>query len=471
MEDSVGGFISVMRRSHMLRLVAVGFLALVLQIPIGMIGSLIMERQQRQQSAVAEISSKWGRSQALTGPALVIPYSHRWSETGPNGAQVTRSEIRHAIFLPEKIEIQGKVDTELRHRGIFSIPVYRLSLTVLGEFSRPDFADLGLDPGAAAWERAQLAIGISDAHAILEQAAVSWNGQRVGFLPGPGVLPYEDAGIHAVVGVAPGADRLTFSFPLTLNGSLGLYFVPFGQETIVDLESNWPSPSFQGNWLPSNRTVSGQGFSARWSVPFLGRNYPQAWTSEAQMSKPIEASRFGFNLIDPVDPYRMAARSVKYAGLYILLTFVSVWLTEVIAGLRVHPIQYLLLGAALCLFYLLELSLSEHLGFPAAYVAASLAVIAMVGAYSLSVFRSRPKAAVAALGVSALYGYLYVLLRNEDYALLIGSMGLFVILATVMVVTRRVDWYAIGGRERVQRGSPCGAHPAAPTHGGTDAPS
>src|SRR6185295_13916086 len=179
-------------------------------------------------------------------------------------------------------------------------------------------------------------------------------------------------------------------------------------------------------------------------IPFLGRNYPQAWTSMAAMRDSIERSRFGVDLIDPVDQYRMAERSVKYAGLFILLTFAAVWLIEVLAGVRVHPIQYLLLGSALCLFYLLELSLSEHLGFLISYAIASISVIALAAAYCSVVLQRRSRAAVVAAGISLLYTYLYTLLMNEDYALLAGSIGLFAILAAIMYATRRVDWYAVG---------------------------
>jgi inner membrane protein len=160
----------------------------------------------------------------------------------------------------------------------------------------------------------------------------------------------------------------------------------------------------------------------------------------------IHGSRFGVELIDPVDHYRMAARSVKYAGLFILLTFATLWLMEILTGIRVHPIQYLMLGGALCLFYLLELSLSEHIGFPFAYILASAAVVAMVGAYSFVILRRVNHALIVAAGVAGLYAYLYLLLMNEDYALLIGSVGLFAMLGAIMYVTRRVDWYSAGGR-------------------------
>ena len=313
-----------------------------------------------------------------------------------------------------------------------------------GDFAHPRFPELGIDPASVDWRRAHLAVGISDARAIQEATTLSWNQQRIAFLPGTGSFAEGGTGIHAPVEVSDATQRVVFSFPLSLNGSLRADFVPVGQTTIVEMEGDYAHPSFQGNWLPSERTISTNAFEAKWSISFLGRSFPQAWTSETSRSREIEGSRFGVELIDPVDHYRMAARSVKYAGLFILLTFATLWLMEILTGVRVHPIQYLMLGGALCLFYLLELSLSEHLGFPIAYVIASAAVIAMVGAYSLVVLRRRNSALIVAAGVAALYAYLYLLLRNEDYALLIGSVGLFAILAGIMYVTRRVDWYATG---------------------------
>ena len=434
------------RSSQMLRLLSVGFLVLLLQIPVSMIGRLVRERQQRRDAAIGEVSSKWGNAQSITGPSLVVPYAHRWTEAGMGGQLVTRTETRHAVFLPEQLRVRGTLDSEIRQRGIFSVPVYRLVLAVDGEFARPRFSELGIDAGAMDWSRAHLAVGISDARAIQEATTLSWNGQPIAFLPGTGGFSDGVTGIHAPLAGVDTAQRVRFSFPLSLNGSLRTDFVPFGQNTVVELGGDHPHPSFQGNWLPAARAVTDSSFRATWSISFLGRSYPQAWTSDADMRALIDGSRFGVELMDPVDHYRMAERSVKYAGLFILLTFATVWLIEVLAGVRVHPIQYLLLGGALCLFYLLELSLSEHLGFPAAYAVASVAVIGMVAAYSAVVLRSRRRALVVAAGVALLYAYLYLLLMNEDYALLIGSVGLFAILGAIMFATRRVDWYAGGGR-------------------------
>jgi len=446
MLDSVERLASSIRSSQMLRLFSVGLLALLLQIPISMIGGLVAERQERRQAAVTEVSSKWGNVQSIIGPVLIVPYTYRSTETSASGLQITRTETRNAIFLPEQLRVRGSIDAELRHRGIFSIPVYKVGLTLEGEFTRPSFAELGLEPAGVAWERAQLAIGISDARAIQQETAVTWNGKPVSFLPGTGAFTDGGTGIHAVVGLANGGQRAQFSFPLSLNGSLGVYLTPFAQNTIVELQSNYGHPSFQGNWLPVERSVSDAAFRAKWSIPFLGRNYPQAWKAEVGMRKEIDGSRFGVELVNPVDHYRMAERSVKYAGLFILLTFATLWLIEVLAGVRVHPIQYLLLGGALCLFYLLELSLSEHLGFPLAYTVASFSVVALVAGYSVVVLHHIRRALFVIAVVSLLYAYLYILLMNEDYALLIGSVGLFLILAAIMYATRRVDWYAVGTR-------------------------
>jgi inner membrane protein len=428
----------------MLRLFFVGFLVLLLQIPIAMIGGLVSERQQRRDAAITEVSSKWGEAQSITGPALVVPYTHRWTEASAGGQQIAHSETRNAIFLPEQLRIHGTLHSEVRHRGIFSVPVYKLGLLVEGEFARPRFSDLGVEPASIDWARAHLAVGVSDARAIQEATTVSWNEKRVAFLPGTEGFTDGGTGIHAVVGMPDTAQRVRFSFPLSLNGSLHMNMVPFGQNTVVEIRGDHGHPSFQGNWLPSERTVRDGAFTARWSISFLGRNYPQAWTSETKMHDAIDASRFGVELVDPVDHYHMAARSVKYAGLFILLTFATLWLIEVLAGVRVHAIQYLMLGGALCLFFLLELSLSEHLGFPLAYAIASAAVVVMVRAYSVVVLRRTTRALIVAAGVALLYAYLYLLLMNEDYALLIGSVGLFAILASIMFLTRRVNWYAVG---------------------------
>jgi inner membrane protein len=264
----------------MLRLFSVGLLALLLQIPIAMIGGLVSERQERRQAAVTEVLSKWGNVQFIIGPALVVPYAYRWTEISAAGQQITRTETRNAIFLPQQLRVHESINSELRYRGIYSVPVYKLDLTVEGEFTRPSFSEVGVEPTAVAWERAQLAIGISDARVIQQETAVTWNGQPVSFLPGTGAFTDGGTGIHAVVSLADGVQRAQFSFPLSLNGSLGVYLAPFAQNTTIELQSNYGHPSFQGNWLPVERSVSEAAFKAKWAIPFLVTCF---FTNETEM--------------------------------------------------------------------------------------------------------------------------------------------------------------------------------------------
>jgi len=424
------------------RLLAIGFLVLLLHIPTSMIQGVIRERQATRAAAVSEVTEKWGRHQTIVGPWITVPYVKKWSEQSKDGAQKVHTEIHYANFLPESIQISGKIETEVRYRGIFEVPVYRMPLTVTGHFSRPDLSEWKIDSGDILWDRAYLSVGISDVRAITNQAILAWNEDKLGFLPGSGEAASKTPGIHADLKGFLGPDLFRFSFVLNLNGSEKALFAPFGRETTLDLKSNWSDPSFQGAWLPSKRTVGSGGFQAMWTIPFLGRNYPQSWISGKDLEKSIHASLFGVSLLSPVDQYRMADRSVKYVTLFLALTFIVLWLFEVLAAIRIHLVQYLLVGAGMCLFYLLELSLAEHLGFNLAYSIASFAIIALISSYCVAVLKSGSRALLVGTAIVLLYGYLYILLREQDYALLVGSIGLFAVLAAIMYLTRKVDWYA-----------------------------
>jgi inner membrane protein len=443
MEEQPQSLFEMLRGSQFLRVLLTGFLVLLLQIPIVMIQELIRERSTTRQEAVNEITSKWGRQQKITGPRIVVPYFKRITETTDKAQVTTRTQIQLASFLPESLTITGQVDSDVRYRGIFEVPVYQMSLDVRGRFVRPDFALWGIKPEDILWDRAEVSMHISDARAIQNQAVLSWGGSEVAFTAGPGEVGGTVPGIHASLKDRLKGDSFEFSFPLKLNGSVGAFFAPFGKVTAVKLTSDWPSPSFQGGWLPASRTVSASGFEASWEIPSLGRNYPQQWTSESSVESAIDGSIFGVELISPVDQYRMADRSVKYAVLFLGLTFLSIWLFEVMAKVRVHPLQYLLVGGAMCLFYLLQLALSEHLTFVVAYIVASLSVVVVIAAYSVTVLKTKGRGLVVGVVAAALYGYLYVLLINQDYALLVGSIGLFLVLAAVMYLTRKIDWYEL----------------------------
>ncbi len=433
-------------RSPLFRLAFLALLVVLLQVPIFTISLLVAERQQRRDGAVTEVSSKWGRAQSIVGPVLVVPYRVRDVFDDATGRRATRERIERAVFLPERLSAAGKLTPETRRRGIFAIPVYDLDLAMTGEFAPPDFASLGIAPESVVRDGVHLAIGISDVRAVQRQVDLAWGGGAIAFLPGTGDFRGAKAGLHAEVALPAGDAPLTFSFPLRLHGTIGFAMSPAAKQTDVRLTSPWPSPSFQGDWLPAKQAVGPEGFTAEWSIPYLGRNVPQQWTSPEEQGEKLAASHFGVDLLQTVDAYRMTSRSVSYATLFIVMTLLAVWLAEVLARISVHPIQSLLLCSAVCVFYLLELSLAEHLGFVPAYVAAATAITLMIGAYGSVALRSLRRGVALGVGIAVLYGFLYVVLVAEDYALLLGSIGLFVLLAAVMIATRRVDWERLEAR-------------------------
>ena len=442
--------------SHLSRVLLIGFLILLLQIPLLMIREVIRERAMLRDRATAEIEASWGSRQTIEGPVLVVPYHVRVEEER-DGKKVVRILTRHAHFLPEALDMNGELESETRYRGIFEVPVYLARVRFAGSFAKPDLGDWAASEADIRWDRAELVVHVSDARAIRNAVHLEWGEERFEFLPSAGSLGSAEgrSGFHVPLRRAA---RLTdagieFAFDLALQGSDGIRFAPFAKETSLSLESNWAAPSFQGAWLPSTRSIDETGFTATWKVPFLGRSFPQRWHDLGVVRPAIERSYFGVDFATMVDEYRMAERSAKYGMLFLALTFGSLWLFEVILGIRVHSIQYLLVGAGLCLFYLLEISLAEHLGFTLAYSVATIAVISVISAYCLTMLGSRKRAAAITTVLALLYGYLFVLLRDQEFALLAGSLGLFGALCAVMYLTRHVEWAAVGGGPEVPGGT------------------
>ena len=435
--------IELLRNSHFVKVLLIGFLVLLLQIPIVKIKGVIKERQQTREEAMTEVTSKWGKNQVLTGPSIIVPYINR-SYQAQNRAQ-SQSGVDYAVFLPESLKINGKVNTQLLHRGIYKIPVYTLALDIRGGFAAPDFSEWTIAKEDILWDRAYLTMGITDAWAITKSPSLTWNDKKMNFTPGAGEFGRNKQGLNAKLKDNLDGSNFNFSLSMELNGSVGAFFTPSGRDTEIQLSSDWRSPSFQGTYLPTSRTVNKDGFEATWNVPFLSRNFPQKWqtSSYTNMDQMIESSGFGVEMISPVDQYRMSQRSVKYQILFLVLTFATLWLFEILAKIRVHPIQYLLIGMGMCMFYLLELSLAEHLGFIQAYSIASAAIVILVTSYSAAVLKASKRAVIVGAVVTLLYVYLYILLMIEDYALLAGSAGLFVVLAAIMFLTRKVDWYSL----------------------------
>lgn len=432
-----------LRYPAIVELIILGALIGVLMIGLAMIRSLVTERSRRAESVRTEIASSWGRAQTVGGPVLVVPYRVRDS-------QGRHTATLRARFLPDRVKTTGRLHPERRHRGIFETVLYRADLAVDGVFSRPDFSAWNIPPEDILWNEAVLTIGITDLRGIRGNPTLKWNARDVAFSGGSGDARLWISGLTAQVPFAPNggdAARLPFSFVLLLNGSEDIDFLPLGGETVVELTAPWPDPSFGGAFLPERRTVTASGFTARWSISSLARSYPQKWrdNGDAENVNAIEAvsaSAFGVGLYSPVGHYQKTERSVKYGALFILLTFLTFFLYELLSPVTLHPVQYFLVGGALCLFYLLLLSISEHAPFAVAYAIGSIATIALIASYSAAILRSRLRVLGLAGFLALLYGYLYVLLQLEDWALLMGSIGLFLILALVMYTTRRVDWGA-----------------------------
>jgi inner membrane protein len=445
--------------SPLSRLILIGVLLLVLQWPLGMIEGVVHEREARRDEAVADIMAKWGRRQDVTGPMLRVPY---WQNVAleDKGAS-PRSERRkfYAYFLPETLQARAKLKSEQRSRGIFEVPVYQAELRLQGRYRKPDFREWDIAAADIDWAHAELVLGISDPRAIHADASLSWNGRALGFKPSSGANPeWTTSGVHVALGEQLpqlfAGDTAEFLIDINFNGSERLFFAPMAERSTVSMQADWPHPSFQGNWLPSSRSVSDAGFQAEWSVSYLGRDYPQQWRgSPAAYCDAITKSLFGADLMTPVDHYTVATRISKYAVLTVVFTFLMLWLVEVLSGRRVHAIQYGFIGVALCLFGLLQLSFAEHFGFAVAFLVATLAVTAMVTLYALSVLQSLLRALAVGLTLGGLYAYLYMILCAEDYALLGGSLALFFALALAMYLTRRIDWFQVngGGKQKLPR--------------------
>ena len=445
-----------MKDSWLARGVVVLLLLAFLLVPLRMIEGLVAEREARRRAAVDEIGSTWGGPQTILGPVLVLPHRVLRKEnvvlSPPGGSAAgtpgvvqerTRVETAHAAFLPERLKVEGTLVPERRRRGIFEIVVYTGTLAVSGTLPPSDVRALGLDPDDVAFADAFLSVALTDTRGIREEPVLLFDGARVAFRPGAGDAGLGTAGLHAPLPAFDPGRPHTFSFTLRLQGTESFSVAPLGASTEASLASPWPSPSFSGSFLPETRRTGPDGFTAAWRVSSFGRAYPQSWKA-CPPSDAIARSVFGARLFLPADAYQQTTRALKYAVLFVGLTFLAFALFEVLGGVRLHPLHYLLAGFALALFYLLLLSLAEHAGFGPAYLIAAAATTLLITGWGAFVLAAAARAALLGSGLSALYAYLYVLLRLEDWALVLGAVALFAILAGVMFGTRRVDWWSLG---------------------------
>ncbi len=307
-------------------------------------------------------------------------------------------------------------------------------------FDKSALAALAPPDAHILWNEAAISILVSDAHGLADNVSVAVNGRTIAFQPGAGMSDQRVSGIQAPLGLS-GAQDLSLDTNLTLRGSRELSLSPLGRRTIASIQSAWPSPSFFGAFLPTERKVGAEGFEASWVVPYLARGFGQSFETTDEALQQLLTPAFGVRFYQPVDHYQLVQRSLKYAILFVALAFLVFFVVETVSPRRLHVVHYALVGAAQVLFYLLLLSLSEHIGFARAYLAAAAATIGLTSLYAISALASKSRAGVLCLVLSLLYGLLYIILNAEDYALLIGSSLLFVALAATMFVTRKIDWY------------------------------
>ena len=437
--------------SILFKLGLIGFLTLLLLIPSFMVQDLITERQNRQQEVIREISDKWSGSQLVQGPILVLPYKttvmEKDSDTQKSGS---REILTNIYILPEILNISSKANPELLHRGIFDAVVYNSQIKVSGTFSQLELKKSGIDPAMIKWEQAKVDIGLSDLKGLKNNPVIRLGNQN--YEVEPDFTSLKLFSNNLVILPNLGSEKstaLNFSFDLDLRGSERLSFLHLGKNTIVKIEGEWNDPSFTGRYLPDERSVSGKTFSATWKMPYYNRPYPQQWIEENTVLNTTDTlvkesntsdSRavFGVNFLLPVDQYQKTIRTAKYAFLVILLSFLSLFFTELLIKQRVHFLQYVLIGAAMTIYYILLLSLSEQVGFNLAYIIASAATAGLIGTFIWSLLKNRKVALLFAGILTMFYSFIFVILQLQDLALLVGSIGLFLIVALLMYLSQKI---------------------------------
>jgi inner membrane protein len=427
--------------------VLIGVIVLLLLVPLAMLRGVLSERTTLREVAYQRVAEGWGGNLTFSGPMLVVPTERE--VIVDNKVRVLRSDV---YVLPSRLDVNADIDVDAQPRkvGIYGVPVYLSTLRLRGEFdlrSLQTFIDTS--EITYLWAQSRLRLPVSTAKSLREVTRADFAGRHVTLAPAaPGVHP----GVEALIdmGELRNAQTVEFAFDAVVAGSRNVSVLPLGNVTTVSMRSNWPHPSFQGAFLPAERRIDERGFEARWQVLELNRPYRQVWHEGEVNEVMLSQSSFGVGLFQSVDIYQRAERAVKYAALFIALTFLTLFAWEQVTRNRLHPLQYLLVGLALSMFYLLLIALSEHIAFFIAYVVAAAALVLLIGMYIAGALRSSRRGLLAAGAMSVIYGLLYMLVLSEDYSLLLGAIILFVALAAVMLATRRFDWYQVRGSDQAE---------------------
>lgn len=433
-----------MRNKLLTKLLAITGLSILLLIPLAMIESQITARSARQDEVTRNIAESAAGPQTLVSPVILVKYrervDRRTKEEGTGKELISHDIVERTKLIPaQRVDIDGDLRVDTLNRGLYRARLYHLASRLSGVAVIPP--KLGLDSTAIVDARATLVMGISDPRGVEDDPEVKVNGKTYRMVTGTaGAIAGQ--GMHVPLGeIDLGTEsKFEFALPFNLTGLEKLAIAPTANATRVKLKSAWPHPSFQGRFLPQNRTVTEEGFEASWQVSHLARDFERSMRAGSS-DGPSET--LGISLIDPVNVYLKSERAVKYGSLFVILTFAGLFLTEILRRLPVHPMQYLLVGLALAIFFLLLVALSEHIDFVLAYVLSSLACIGLISTYLAGALGGRMRGIAFGGGVAALYGVLYGVLLSEDNALLMGTLLLFVALGTTMVTTRRLNWYQV----------------------------
>lgn len=457
-----------MQRTLVIKLLAIAAVAFVLLIALLMIQGVVAERQARQRGVESEIASSFGHEQLIVGPLLVVPYTQsvtkkQWNERSKRDEFVNDAQLHTLLLPPERLEVAATVDTEQRYRGVYSAQTFALNGTWRGSFRVPRAFGRNVDVRDVTLGEPYLAFGIADARGIRGKPEIVVDGKAL-TAQGGTRLAGMPQGFHAPLALALPNEtyQVPFDIELAVAGTAALAFAPIGESSTVTLNSPWPHPSFEGRFLPVEKRISAEGFSATWRTTALATNLNEHMSAllggpapapeqaapryPAGSAAPVAWSAYGVRFVEPINRYLQAERAVKYGILFLGLVFASFFLFEVLRNPRIHPLQYGLVGLSIAIFFLLLLSLSERIAFAWAYVAGAGACTLLNVYYLAHVLGSVKRALIFGVQLAALFAALYGLLLSEDNALLLGSVLLFVCLAVVMVATRRVDWYRLGER-------------------------
>jgi inner membrane protein len=443
-----------MQKSLVFKAAIVALLCLLSLIPLAMVRDVIEERCQLRDQVIQSIARETVSSQIIKGPVLVVPYRKRVVETeivrrGGEPIEVKREKFTDGKlwFLPEELTIDGQARPAERRRGLYRVPTYNGDWLLTGRFVLP--ARFGIQGGVESytWGKAELAFGIADPRGLAPGLSLAWDGVPVQVEAGSSV-PGIGRGVHARVDVRPSEGNprsIAFTLRIGLTGQTQIAFLPAGRISTVKLASSWPHPGFFGPQL-ADHEINATGFRASWRSSFLANNLPREYGECFQHGRceNFDSLAFGVSLVQPVNLYQRLERSVKYGLLFVGLTFACFYFVDALKQRQIHPIQYGLVGAALVIFYLLLTSLSEHMAFAAAYAIAASACALLIGYYAGHVLGGMRRGAALSALLGGLYAVLFAILRSEDNALLMGALLLFVALASVMTITRRVDWYRLG---------------------------